>query len=749
MRVPRGRRWTTGVVTVSRTTTTSDGLSAPDGLDRPDTYAAPVATCDVVMKGGITSGIVYPWTVCELATRYRLVNIGGTSAGAIAAAAAAAAEYGRGSERGGFAVLARLPGELGTTRNGLSRLFSLFQPQPATAPLFALMTASMSGGGGGSRSRTAIRGLRAAVSVPGGWWRLALGALPGLVLLAAVGGRGLPVLWSLIALVVAAVLARLSWTMLRGRTAAALAGVLAAAAVVLVAAVSDTPSDVAVAVVGWLVLAVGLAAGTAWVLGRTLLREVPGNLYGLCTGMDGGGASGLPALTPWLTKVLDEAAGIREADGPLTFGHLWAGPGAGRVEASPRPRQPAVNLEVMTTCVTRGRPYRIPFETSGFYFDATEMRRLFPEEVVAWMEQHPAPPTGGRVERLRRRVTDALVAPLLPLPAPSDLPVVVAARMSLSFPVLISAVPLHAVDRVTNVATLDRLAVAVRDAAAETSEGLDEEVAAEALRRLRAEGVTLGVDRLWFSDGGITSNFPIHFFDSFAPRRPTFGVNLRPHHPAFPPVPGDETSAVYLPDDNASGRSQAPNLFESEGRTLVGFLKAILDTMQNWNDLMQLPLPGFRDRIAHVGLSADEGGMNLTMPLERIAALATRGRCAGEALRVRFSTVQETGWTGWENHRWVRLRSNLALLEAAADQLHVSLGEAGQHPDGTRHLRDLLDLGIGGAPSYQWSNEGQRQRALAAVEEILSVATEGVPDTQLLSGDSPRPQPTLRIVPRE
>lgn len=748
--MPRGRRWTTGVVSVSRTTKTAEGLSAPDGLDDQDTYAAPVATCDVVMKGGITSGIVYPWTVCELATRYRLVNVGGTSAGAIAAAAAAAAEYGRSSEGGGFVALARLPGELGaTTRNGLSRLFSLFQPQAATAPLFALMTTSMSGGGGGSRIGTAVRGLRAAVGVPGGWWRLALGALPGLILLVAVGGSGLPALWSLLALAVAAALARISWTLVRGRRRVAISGALAAAALVVVVAVSNTPSEVAVALVGWLVLAVGLAAGTAWVLGRTLLREVPGNFYGLCTGMDGTGAAGLTALTPWLTELLDKTAGLDDRTEPLTFGHLWAGPGAERVAASPRPRRPAINLEVMTTCVTRGRPYRIPFETSGLYFDAAEMRRLFPEEVVAWMEQHPAPPTGGRVERLRRRVTDALVAPLLPLPAPSDLPVVVAARMSLSFPVLISAVPLHAVDRVTNAASLDRIAVAVRDAAAESSEDLDDEVAAEALQRLRGEGVALGADRLWFSDGGISSNFPIHFFDSFAPRRPTFGINLRPHHPSFPPAPGDETSSVYLPDDNASGRSQAPNLFESEGRTLVGFLKAILDTMQNWNDLMQLPLPGFRDRIAHVGLSAEEGGMNLTMPPERIAALATRGRCAGEALRVRFSTVQETGWTGWENHRWIRLRSNLSLLEAAADQLHASLGQSGQHPDGARHLRDLLDLGIGGAPSYQWSNEGQRQRALAAVEQILSVATDGVPDTQLLSGDSPRPQPTLRIVPRE
>ena len=51
--------------------------------------------CDLIMKGGITSGIVYPLAITEIAKAFRLRSIGGTSAGAIAAAAAAAAELGR------------------------------------------------------------------------------------------------------------------------------------------------------------------------------------------------------------------------------------------------------------------------------------------------------------------------------------------------------------------------------------------------------------------------------------------------------------------------------------------------------------------------------------------------------------------------------------------------------------------------------------------------------------------------------
>ncbi len=50
--------------------------------------------CDLVMKGGITSGIVYPPAVLELSKHYTFQSIGGTSAGAIAAAGTAAAASG-------------------------------------------------------------------------------------------------------------------------------------------------------------------------------------------------------------------------------------------------------------------------------------------------------------------------------------------------------------------------------------------------------------------------------------------------------------------------------------------------------------------------------------------------------------------------------------------------------------------------------------------------------------------------------
>jgi hypothetical protein len=66
--------------------------------------------------------------------------------------------------------------------------------------------------------------------------------------------------------------------------------------------------------------------------------------------------------------------------------------------------------------------------------------------------------------------------------------------MSLSFPILLSAVPLYAYDQ-------------------------------EAECEFREQHPPA---RCWFSDGGICSNFPMHFFDSPLPRWPTFGITLVP-----------------------------------------------------------------------------------------------------------------------------------------------------------------------------------------------------------------------------
>jgi hypothetical protein len=89
--------------------------------------------------------------------------------------------------------------------------------------------------------------------------------------------------------------------------------------------------------------------------------------------------------------------------------------------------------------------------------------------------------------------------------------------MSLSFPILLSAVPLYTI--------------------CASALGKDGELTSDASKKIEKERETWAdikdshevpeiLQKNWFSDGGICSNFPIHFFDDWLPNRPTFGITL-------------------------------------------------------------------------------------------------------------------------------------------------------------------------------------------------------------------------------
>jgi hypothetical protein len=173
--------------------------------DQASRYASPERACDIVLKGGITSGVVYPLALVALAEKYRFSNIGGTSAGAIAAAAAAAAEYGRHTEQAGFDRVARIPDEVGPN------LLSMFQPTPVLRPLFDIFIAASKAKSGAAR---VIAVIWAAV---GGYWLSALlGLVPGAIVAAialASGGAGFAAFGLLLALV--GLVAGVIWRLLK------------------------------------------------------------------------------------------------------------------------------------------------------------------------------------------------------------------------------------------------------------------------------------------------------------------------------------------------------------------------------------------------------------------------------------------------------------------------------------------------------------------------------------------------------
>src|SRR5262249_32054383 len=95
----------------------------------------------------------------------------------------------------------------------------------------------------------------------------------------------------------------------------------------------------------------------------------------------------------------------------------------------------------------------------------------------------------------------------------------------------------------------------------------------------------------------------------------------------------------------------------------------LFDTSRNWRDNLQLNVPGYRDRVVHIGLDpAREGGLNLDMPRDIITLLTDRGARAGEAILSRYSPTAEYPRVAGcvvdlENQKWIRFRSFMELLE--------------------------------------------------------------------------------------
>lgn len=635
-------------------------------------------SCDIVMKGGITSGVVYPKAIVRLAARFTLKNIGGTSAGAIAAAAAAAAEFRRtrsGSDAG-FELLGTLgdflaekpPGAAGT------RLFSLFRPDGDTRRVFTVLTGAL------NRGRYAWVGiLNNALQQYYG--AALMGALPGLLF----------TLFSLVAYD---------------------AGGFA----------------VISAVIGVLIGLVGAVVAVVVSLIREFLRVLPHNNFGLCSGMSDDIKQKLPAepLTMWLAQYLSEVAGFAPGHRPLTFGDLWNpknNPDIGDVRE--------VNLEMMTTNLTHGRPYRLPFrddddlhENHLFFFNEDEFRRLFTEEVVQWMINHPRPlpSTPSKLEEeIEFRI--ALKSERLHcMPAPADLPVVVATRMSLSFPFLLSAIPLYAIDRSKD-----------RD-------------------RQRPE-------RCWFTDGGLCSNLPLHFFDSPLPRRPTFNIDLTEK----PDDTSDADLAPAMDDENGTEPIDRWNRFDlivaadpaaaprekTDFGKFLGFVSTMISTMQNWNDATTSRLPGYRDRIVRIPLTSRQGGLNLNMPPDLVKFLSDQGSRSAEVLIQHFDVPAMHPRMTWENHRWIRIRAMLAAFEKMVDH---TLTTCEQPENGDVSYEEWLkELHTDKSGDYKKLSyrptKDQINTALATIQHLRTIRALWTEAGTAAAG-APKPRPILRPRPQ-
>jgi hypothetical protein len=393
------------------------------------------------------------------------------------------------------------------------------------------------------------------------------------------------------------------------------------------------------------------------------------------------------------------------------------------------------------------------------------MRSLFPDAVVNHLV---------RCARKLDRVDLTGLKGFHALPWGRDIPIVMLARMSLSFPVLLSAFPLYCIRR----DAYERRSVVQRDAS-----GQERRVA------VLVDPET-DLHRVWFSDGGISSNFPIHFFDAWLPGRPTFGINLTElPEGAFQASPGADPAqdlgsrarlrsevlaSVRTQTEGAQGGGPSTEALVEE-ETEVGdedieslvdavrlplanrplyppqvkvtglgsFFNAIWTTAQNYRDATQARLPSYRERIAQIAFAPDEGGLNLAMGPRQIESILRKGKRAGELLRD-FE---------FDQHRWVRFRVLMAELELQLERFREVVGDP-EHFDAL--LLERVRRGYPYPRNPEWCAEAQAWlaalRALSvSLAERRSAWKAAHPSEQsrLFFGERvPQPEPSLRMTPR-
>lgn len=433
-----------------------------------------VKRINLVLKGGVASGLIYAALLPRLAQNFALSGLAGASAGAIAASLGAAAEYARG--RGDAAGFARLETACAALPAQLPRL--LHAKGAAGAVLRALL--HLAPGSGRPRWGQAL-------------W--AMGFPLSVALLIGVCGAAKYAQWS------------------QGGGHAA-AHVVATGLVFLVFVLLTV-----------MVYAFGLA------------RLVCRRHFGLCTGL---GSGDQPGVTDWLHQALQTISG---ADAPLTFGDLCA---------------QHIRLHIVTTDLSRVRVHMLPELDTPLWFDPKEWAGLFPSEVLGALQpQRPA---------LR-----------WPLPPPEALPVLVAVRMSLACPGLMSQIPVYA----------------------------------------QAEG---GV-RLYLSDGGVANNFPFDVFD--ADDAPTWGIDFDSLRDG-----DDEARRVGLLSEAQEGNRIAADPMPN----LLAYVWNLLASMREADIRRRLLTATRASRIIRIRLKRNEGGMNLHMSAEQTAVLAACGETAAQLI---------------------------------------------------------------------------------------------------------------------
>lgn len=654
--------------------------------------------CDLVLNGGVASGVVYPWALLHLARHYRFKSIGGNSVGAMAAALAAAAEYGRchGLEDS-FEPLRRLPLKLAEVEDGdaeqRTKMLRLFQPTPSVRRLFDLFLAAVTW----SNPEPTNPDLDEVNNEAQPYERVGIGPLlPALKLYG---------FWPAFALL-ALLLGGWSYTLVPN-----------AWGTTLLLTALPTAALFALVVVG--------------VNFYRDLRELAANGYGLCSGL--GQSTNEEGLVEWLHRGIQLSAGRGREDPPLTFADLWAAPRFGRrgpaaAEGGLQPEDPGIELQMFTSNVTHGRPVRLPLNDGNtrLFYNPAEWELFFPPSVLDALKavSRAYEPTSGSDPPASTADPDGRY---FELPG-GELPIIVAARMSLCFPLLFSCVPVYAIDYETP----------------------------QAQRVLR---------KCLLSDGGLCANFPIHLFDAAHPQWPTFAFLFDERRRAY------DKDSVWLPEAHLQGRSDnwqrgVPGAEDDErahrpvAMRLLGLAGGLLLTMKDWNDRVTGRLPQVRNRVIRLALRKGEGQLNIAMPQATILRMAHEyGTDAGIALVERYlPEAKDTGHApspAWRQHLYVRSMIELRALERHLRRYTSAVRRRGD----SIPLRQLLDEAVHESPLLELAGKNrtkpirsclesrQHRSLLRAIDAIEALEAELAACRADFDGYLPVAEPELHLRP--
>jgi predicted acylesterase/phospholipase RssA len=745
-------------------------INALDPADRPpfDRY------CDVVLEGGVVNGVVYPGFLMEIARKFHFHAIAGASVGAIAAALAAACEYNRrfGSYNGFNQGLAKMPEDLAAwidKDQSVTKIQSLFQPAKKIKRLFDFAVDVI-----GSRVNPANEDRMQKSK--------AADANSAIADQISTSNLAQASVFSLSTELYRKFLMHYS---LLGRASQS-SGFRIRSLLVLLLACGGLFASMNLGL-----LRATLTCGVLFILvffliwpGVLFLMDVyrlllmPG--FGMCTGMRADGDKN-KSLVEWLHEGIQKSAQL-PLHKPLTFGELWRAPG-GPKDESGASLEKSIDLRMITTCLSQGRIYELPQKHSDtpIMFRLSELKDFFPESVIDHLRSSSsaldvyknefiarrfferslaeAKYQPGIVDKLAecqkklQKIFDELEKPdskdIRVLPA-AALPIVVAARMSMSCPILFQAVPFLGLNLDKNTEDME-------------------------------------IVRLWFSDGGIGSNFPIHIFDQAIPKWPTLGLKLldvaprnsiRPRKSSKPrPIltylpffhyAGSEDNLVFPNDDQAfsfAGKRQTLGTF-------IQFVFSIYASAKDGNDQSYLRMPDIRNRVVRVYMNnRSKNALNLKISPDVIKWLGGTvgvqgGRNAADAY---LADLQDDKYRSvvnlWQDHRWVRMRMLIdGLRQYLSGAGHAINSSQLPGCPGQATLRDqIADVtntphriakNIKATPQLRSLSDtetaltvDQAAQINAALDAIVALE-EQLAQLDLPQAYVPQPQPVLRFKPQ-